>query len=77
MRPSGKVNAYVRAHQKHQRLARAYQAKLDALLPLKRKRDAAELDVKIRRAKMTGGELASAQRLISAAPLAFEHAAQA
>lgn len=66
---SGKVNAYVRAHFRHLKLAAQYQAKIDALLPLKRKVMAADTAVKIRHHKMTGGELGKAHRIINTTPL--------
>jgi hypothetical protein len=66
---SGKVNAYVRAHFKHVRLAVQYQARIDALLPLKRRVMAADTDVKIRHHRMTGGELGAANRIINTTPL--------
>lgn len=62
---SGKVNAYVRAHFKHVRLAVQYQARIDALLPLKRRVMAADTDVKIRHQRMTGSQLGEAQRIIN------------
>lgn len=58
------VGGYVRAYKKHQTLAAKYQAKLDALRPLKSKVDQALIQVKIRHQKMTGGDLSKAQRII-------------
>ena len=52
-----KVAGYVKRYFKHQDLAAKYQAKLDALRPLKRKVDAAEVAMKIKRQTLTGGEL--------------------
>ena len=66
---SRKVAGYVKARERYTRLALKYQARLDALLPLKRKRDAAEVALKIKHQKMTGGELGKAQKIINARPL--------
>lgn len=61
MKGERKIAGYVKRHQKHAALAARYQAKIDALLPLKRKVDAALVALKIQQQKMTGGELAKAQ----------------
>lgn len=65
----GKINAYVRDHRKHMRLAALYQARIDALLPLKRRVMAADTAVKIRHQRMTGSQLGEANRRINTTPL--------
>lgn len=60
-----KVNGYVTAFMKHQALVAKYNAKLEALEPLRRKMAAAHIKVKIKMQKMTGGELASAAKKIA------------
>jgi hypothetical protein len=64
MKGDKKVAGYVKRVLKHGALAAKYQAKIDALLPLKRKVDAALVDVKIKRQTLTGGELAKAMKVL-------------
>lgn len=65
MKGERKIAGYVKRHLKHQALAAKYQAKLDALLPLKRKVDAALVDLRTHQQRMTGGEMAKAQKMVS------------
>lgn len=60
MKGDKKIAGYVKRSLKHTALAAKYQAKIDALLPLKRKVDAALVDLKTHQQRMTGGELAKA-----------------
>lgn len=64
MKGDKKVAGYVKRHFKHVDLVAKYHAKLDTLKPLKRKVDAAEVDLKIKRQTLTGGELHRATTLI-------------
>lgn len=60
-----KIAGYVKALRKHNVLIKKYQAKLDKLEPLRRRRDAAGIAVKIKMQKMTGGELNAAIKIIA------------
>lgn len=62
-----KINGYVRAAQRHAKLAAKYEAKVEALLPLKRRVQAAEAAVLTRRQKMSGAELSRAMKALSQA----------
>lgn len=66
---SRKVSAYVKAHWRHAKLAAQYEAKLETLMPLKRKRDAAHIDLRIRAQGLTGSQQGEANRIINTAPL--------
>lgn len=57
MKGDKKIAGYVKRHFKHQDLVARYQAKLDAIAPLKRKVEAAAVDLKLKRQTLTGGEL--------------------
>lgn len=60
------VGGYVRAARKHQALVDKYNAKFEkTMLPLKRKIDAAHVQVKIRMQKMTGGDLSAAAKILA------------
>lgn len=60
------VNGYVRASRKHKALLDKYNAKLEALEPLRRRKDAALIQVKIKMQKMTGGDLSAASKILNA-----------
>jgi len=59
-----KINGYVKRYFKHQALVQKYAAKLEKLKPLKRKMDATEIDMKIKRQTLTGGEMHRATTII-------------
>ena len=56
MKGDKKVSGYVKRYFKHRDLAAKYQERVDRLLPLKRKVDAAAVDMKVKRQTLTGGE---------------------
>lgn len=64
MKGDKKVAGYVKRYFKHHDLVEKYHAKLRALEPLKRKAAAAEVDMKIKRQTLTGGELHKATTVI-------------
>jgi hypothetical protein len=64
MKGDKKVAGYVKRVQKYRALVTKYQTKIDTLAPLKRKLDAALVDVKLKRQTLTGGELSRAQRIL-------------
>jgi hypothetical protein len=64
MKGDRKIAGYVKAYWRHKALAARYQAKLDALRPLKLKVDTAMIAVLEKRKALTGGEMHRATTMI-------------
>lgn len=64
MKGDKKVAGYVKRYLAHKALAAKYAAKLEKLKPLKRKVDAAEIEVKIKWRTLTGGEMQRATKIL-------------
>ncbi len=66
---SWKVNAYVKANLRHQKLRARLRAKEDALRPLKHAVEVSTRDCIERWAALTGGQAAEAQRILREIPI--------
>lgn len=63
---SRNVNAFVRAVVRFQATARQFAAKMDAIEPLRLKKNAREVAVRVARAKLTGAQMSEAERIVAA-----------
>lgn len=67
-----KVRGYVKAELKRRKLDARYELKAAALRPLKFRLDVATADVARRKGRLSGGQMAAAERLLAQDPALLE-----